>query len=181
MGAAAPELMTAPENPSRVGETFVANARFGAAMARILAVTGLKTQVELANLLGIRQSSISDAKRRQSIPDGWLVKMVELFGCSPIWIKTGEGAAFLVGDPDRTAPAGLSAQEPVAPPAPPEPTVGEMLRALSVKVGDGIKLVLVPAGMRVSMEVVEHPSPEAEALATANCGWMAEERQGVAG
>ena len=37
---------------------------FDAAYARICEVCGMKTQTELSAYLGIRQSSISDAKRR---------------------------------------------------------------------------------------------------------------------
>ena len=46
--------------------------RFDEAFDRIKKATGMRTQVEIAKLLDIRQSSISDAKRRQSIPDSWL-------------------------------------------------------------------------------------------------------------
>lgn len=48
-----------------------------------------KTQVELANALNIRQSSISDAKRRCSIPAEWMLKLVRLVGVSPEWIEEG--------------------------------------------------------------------------------------------
>ena len=41
---------------------------FKAVYARMLFAAGVRTQTELAKLLGIRQGSISDAKRRGSIP-----------------------------------------------------------------------------------------------------------------
>ena len=41
---------------------------FDAAYARICEVCDMKTQTELSAYLGIRQSSISDAKRRMMIP-----------------------------------------------------------------------------------------------------------------
>lgn len=37
-------------------------------ITRIQAVTRTRTQNELAEILAIRQSSIADAKRRQSVP-----------------------------------------------------------------------------------------------------------------
>ena len=46
---------------------------FDEALERIKRATGARTQVDLAAILGIRQSSISDAKRRQSIPADWLL------------------------------------------------------------------------------------------------------------
>ena len=46
-------------------------------------------------MLEIRQSSISDAKRRNSIPSDWYMKLFEKFGLNPDWIKSGTGPMFL--------------------------------------------------------------------------------------
>lgn len=51
--------------------------------------------MELADVLEIRQSSISDAKRRNSIPAEWYMKLFESFGLSPDWLKKGSGPMFL--------------------------------------------------------------------------------------
>lgn len=69
---------------------------FNAAFARICEVSGMKTQTELAEYLGIRQSSISDAKRRGSIPAQWLLSILNNEGVNPAWILTGNGAKYLV-------------------------------------------------------------------------------------
>ncbi len=45
---------------------------FEAQYGRVFEAAGCRTQAELAAFLGIRQSSISDAKRRKSIPAEWL-------------------------------------------------------------------------------------------------------------
>lgn len=129
---------------------------FEAAWSRILSVTGAKTQIELARIFDIRQSSISDAKRRKSIPDSWLVQLVLRYEVSPAWILHGGDAPYLCPDPDRPAPLGLAGQvlaapAPVDPPAP-EPTVSAMLEAMTARLGEGVRLLLVPAGMRVSIE-----------------------------
>lgn len=71
------------------------------ALARIYAETGTSTQVGLAEVLQIRQSSISDAKRRASIPDGWLVKLIELYNLNPDWIRTGMGPKYLLPSDDE--------------------------------------------------------------------------------
>jgi hypothetical protein len=68
---------------------------FEDAFERIKKATGLRTQVEVAKLLDIRQSSISDAKRRKSIPDGWLIKLYQLYGLNPNWVLEGEQPQFL--------------------------------------------------------------------------------------
>jgi len=68
---------------------------FEDAFERIKKATGLRTQVEVAKLLDIRQSSISDAKRRKSVPDGWLIKLYQLYNLNPNWILDGEQPQFL--------------------------------------------------------------------------------------
>ena len=68
---------------------------FDEQMERIKLITGKKTQIELAELLGIKQSSISDAKRRGSIPANWLIMLMRLNYANPEWILTGDGPLFI--------------------------------------------------------------------------------------
>ena len=68
---------------------------FAEAVGRIQNVTGCRTQSELAKFLGIRQSSISDAKKRGSIPSDWLLTMWRKKGLNPDWILNGTGAKFV--------------------------------------------------------------------------------------
>ncbi len=162
MGEAAAELQTAPENPDNetpetmadAGATFAANARYEAAFRRIQAVTGTRTQVELAKLLGIRQSSISDAKKRASIPDAWLVRLVIDYAANPTWVLQGVGTPYLRPDPDRSAPDGATCREekPEGEPTP-APTVGDLVHALEERLGGFLKLAAVPAGARVTYEM----------------------------
>ena len=62
---------------------------------RILASAECRTQVELAAVLDVRQSSISDAKRRQSVPSDWLMKLFEKKRINPDWIRTGLGGRIV--------------------------------------------------------------------------------------
>lgn len=62
---------------------------------RIKLAANCRTQVELAELLNIRQSSISDAKRRDSVPGDWYMKLFERFGLNPDWLKYGVGPLYL--------------------------------------------------------------------------------------
>lgn len=62
---------------------------------RIKLATSTRTQVELADVLGIRQSSISDAKRRNSVPADWYMKLFEQFGLNPDWLKKAHGPMYL--------------------------------------------------------------------------------------
>lgn len=68
---------------------------FNEIMMRIQSVTNTKTQVELAKFLGIRQSSISDAKKRRAIPAEWLIKLLKNKNTNPDWILLGVEPIFL--------------------------------------------------------------------------------------
>lgn len=70
---------------------------FQAAYDRIQQFTDLHTQIELAELLEVRQSSISDAQRRKNIPVQWLFTLLEKQAINPAWIRTGEGPQYLAG------------------------------------------------------------------------------------
>lgn len=70
-------------------------AYFDEVFDRIQRATNRRTQVALAELLEIRQSSISDAKRRNSIPADWYMKLFEKFGLNPDWLKNGSGPMYL--------------------------------------------------------------------------------------
>lgn len=66
---------------------------FDDAYARIQAATKTRTQTEIANLLGIKQSSISDAKKKNTVPDGWLLTLYRTCGLEPDWILYGQEPA----------------------------------------------------------------------------------------
>lgn len=64
-------------------------------LERVRKATGVKTQVELGKVLGIRQSSISDAKRRGSVPADWLMKLFRTYGLNPDWLLEGASPVYL--------------------------------------------------------------------------------------
>ena len=66
-------------------------SNFDEIFERIKIATKTRTQMEVAEMLGIRQSSISDAKRRNSIPSDWCMTLFERFGLNPDWVKKGTG------------------------------------------------------------------------------------------
>lgn len=67
---------------------------FNAVYARMLFAAGVRTQTELAKLIGIRQGSISDAKRRGTIPMNWCVRLFDVCGVNVDWQRTGEGPVY---------------------------------------------------------------------------------------
>lgn len=76
-------------------ERTKAEDSWDAACERIMKTLGLSTQIELGAALGIRQSSISDAKRRGSIPADWQLTLFEEHGLMPAWVRTGKGPQWL--------------------------------------------------------------------------------------
>lgn len=62
---------------------------------RILSVTNCTTQMELAALLEISQSLISDAKRRASIPDTWLIILFDKLRLNPDYLRYGTGVMYI--------------------------------------------------------------------------------------
>lgn len=69
---------------------------FTTAFARVFECAECRTQTQLAHFLGIRQSSISDAKRRERIPSDWLFKLLRRNRSNPEWVLTGQGARYLM-------------------------------------------------------------------------------------
>ena len=68
---------------------------FKDAYERICDATNVRTQTEVAKLLDIKQSSISDAKGKNTIPDGWLLKLYRRFRLEPDFILYGLGPRSL--------------------------------------------------------------------------------------
>jgi hypothetical protein len=68
---------------------------FNEIILRFHSVANTKTQVELAEFLGIRQSSISDSKKRRAIPAEWLIKLLRHKSINPDWILLGVEPKFL--------------------------------------------------------------------------------------
>lgn len=68
---------------------------FDKVVDRIKEATGKRTQVELAGILDIRQSSISDAKRRNSVPADWYMKLFRKYGLNPDWLADGRGPKYI--------------------------------------------------------------------------------------
>ena len=71
------------------------NLLYEETMARIKTVSRTQTQTELAKLLEVSQSSVAEAKRRQSIPADWYLKLFEKLGVNPDWLKKGNGPVYL--------------------------------------------------------------------------------------
>ena len=84
-----------PEGYYSLGHGKYAEISADAVLARLLAATDTKTQIELSEWLGVSQSQISDVKRRNIIPAKWLYLLLERrTWYNPVWVLTGKGEAY---------------------------------------------------------------------------------------
>lgn len=67
---------------------------FEAVYARMLFAAGVRTQSELAEVLGLRQASISEAKKRKSIPSQWCMRLYDAYGVRVDWQRQGIGPVY---------------------------------------------------------------------------------------
>ncbi|MDR2891953.1 MAG: helix-turn-helix domain-containing protein [Deltaproteobacteria bacterium] len=57
--------------------------------ARACEASGAKTQMELASILGVNRSAITQAKNRDAVPEKWLLSLSRKFAVSPDWLEHG--------------------------------------------------------------------------------------------
>ena len=89
------------ETPSAYGA--MPQSDFEAQYKRVLEAAECRTQVQLADFLQVRQSSVSDAKRRKSIPAEWRIKLFEKRRINPEWILHGGDIKYLApADPAQS-------------------------------------------------------------------------------
>lgn len=74
-------------------------------LGRMKLVTGTKSDTAFAQSIGLRQSSVSAAKERQSIPPAWAVQIAQDYGVSLDWLMFGKGEAKREAAQERPEPA----------------------------------------------------------------------------
>ena len=119
------------------------NLLYEETMARIKIVSRTQTQTELAKLLEVNQSSVAEAKRRQSILADWYLKLFEKLGVNPDWLKKGNGPGSplaqsalapvyaMCGDSTKTA-SPAAALQPIGKIALPKPYAREGIIVLEM-------------------------------------------------
>lgn len=71
-------------------------AAFEDIYGRVLEAAGAETQMDLARRLGIRQSSVSDAKKKKRVPASWILALCIEGGWNPRWLLNGEPPRRLI-------------------------------------------------------------------------------------
>jgi phage repressor protein C with HTH and peptisase S24 domain len=70
-------------------------ALFDQFLDRLTEVTGIASQTELADSLGVNRSAITQARRKNAIPSNWLLHLYRSYGLNPDWLEKGLGAPFI--------------------------------------------------------------------------------------
>jgi len=68
--------------------------QFDSFLKRVFEATGISSQAELASALNINRSAITQARKKNAVPDKWILQLFKSFGLNPEWIETGSGPTF---------------------------------------------------------------------------------------
>jgi phage repressor protein C with HTH and peptisase S24 domain len=74
--------------------------RFDAFLQRVREATGIASQNELAEALGVNRSAITQARRKNAVPERWILRLFRGFGLNPQWLESGTGSPFLASADD---------------------------------------------------------------------------------
>jgi phage repressor protein C with HTH and peptisase S24 domain len=69
-------------------------------LTRIMNATGIRSQSELARVLGIGRQAVTDAKKRSHIPADWYLYLCRKYGLNPQWLESGLGPMYISGQGD---------------------------------------------------------------------------------
>jgi len=72
----------------------MAITKFESFLKRVYEATGITSQTELASALNINRSAITQARKKDSIPDKWILQLYRSFGLNPDWVETGISQKF---------------------------------------------------------------------------------------
>jgi phage repressor protein C with HTH and peptisase S24 domain len=80
--------------PQKYRMPIMTISQFDTFLKRINQATGISSQTELAKALNINRSAISQARKKDTIPDRWILLLFRIFGLNPEWIESGSGHTF---------------------------------------------------------------------------------------
>jgi len=67
---------------------------FAGFFARVAKAAGIASQVELAALLGVHRSAITQAKKKNAVPKTWVLALSRSTGATPDWLEYGREQTF---------------------------------------------------------------------------------------
>lgn len=79
----------------------MATLKFDKFLQRVYEATGINSQMELASAIQVHRSAITQARRKDAVPDKWILQLFKKFGLNPEWVESGVGPTFLREDGDE--------------------------------------------------------------------------------
>ena len=70
-------------------------SRFETFISRVKQATGISSLNKISVDLGVHRSSITQARKRDSIPDKWILQLFRKHGLNPDWLEHGTAPQFL--------------------------------------------------------------------------------------
>lgn len=68
---------------------------FNAFFERVSNTLGIGSLSELADILKVNRSSVTQARKKDSVPSNWLLELFRSYGLNPDWLESGSGPEFL--------------------------------------------------------------------------------------
>ena len=62
---------------------------------RAFDAAGIDSQTDLARVLGVNRSAVTQARKKGAIPERWLLRLYRAYGINPEWLETGRGGTFI--------------------------------------------------------------------------------------
>ncbi len=69
--------------------------KFDIFIRRAFEALQISSQNKLAILLGINRAGITQAKKKGTVPEKWILELYRKYGINPDWIETGKGKMFI--------------------------------------------------------------------------------------
>lgn len=74
---------------------YILSNSFDHFFERISETTDISSLADLAESLGIHRSAVSQARKKNAVPPGWLLLLLRNFGLNPDWLEKGLGPKYL--------------------------------------------------------------------------------------
>lgn len=100
------------EPESKSNEITMAQLLFEQFFSRLSDATGISSQTELAEALGVNRSAITQARNKNAIPSKWLLHLFRQYGLNPDWLENGRGVTFINRDHTTLTPESTFAHIP---------------------------------------------------------------------
>ena len=82
----------------------MATIEFNIFVRRVAQAIDISSQIELASILGVNRSAVTQARKKGRIPEKWLLQLFRSHGLNPTWLETGIGEPFLTPGRAKTTP-----------------------------------------------------------------------------